>query len=116
MFKDMRRAPRTRTVLTGILYAKADGFTSDCVINDVSETGARIKTQAGSIVPGDVFLIQLRDYVAHHAKVAWRRDNGSLGLTFMSKQDLRDGSANAPVAAMRALCVEHSLRTVMPEN
>ena len=110
MYSDLRKCRRKRTLLAGVLSYGPGISTVDCKIMDVSETGARVKAEPGSIVPAHVFLVHLRDYVAYEARVAWRRDNGNLGLRFMAAHDLRAEPTDELRAAMRTYCVEHSLR------
>jgi len=115
-YSDMRRSRRTKTVLTGTLFFRQDGLTLDCVIADISETGARVRIGPASAVPAEVFLVHLRDYVAYEAMVAWRSADGTLGLRFKSEHDLRKEPEDKRRAAMRDYCVEHGLRSVPPPN
>jgi hypothetical protein len=115
-YSDMRRSRRTKTVLAGTLFSGQDGLTLDCVIADLSETGARVRIEPESVLPAEVFLVHLRDYVAYEATIAWRRENGMLGLRFKSEHDLRKEPEDKRKMAMRAYCAEHSLRSVPPPN
>ena len=115
-YSDMRRSRRTKTVLAGTLFFGQEGLTLDCVIADLSETGARVRIEPASVVPAEVFLVHLRDYVAYEAMVTWRREDGTLGLRFKSERSLRHEPEDKLQSAMRAYCVEHSLRSVPPPN
>jgi PilZ domain-containing protein len=112
MYSDLRKSWRKRTLLAGVLSYGPGISTVDCKIMDVSETGARVQVEPGSILPADVFLVHLRDYTAYDAKVVWRRGKGNLGLQFNARHDLRLEPTDELRAAMRTYCVEHSLRTV----
>ena len=60
----------------------ADGGTYwiDCAIRDISGVGAGITLPAERVVPKRVFLIVMRDGIAHEAEVRWqvRRNLGVL--------------------------------------
>jgi hypothetical protein len=63
-------------------------FSVDCTIRDLSETGARIRTGANSLIEDRVWLIHLRAGVAYQAIVAWR-GSLELGLRFSEQIDLK---------------------------
>jgi PilZ domain-containing protein len=111
-FSDLRRAKRSRTLLAGKLCF-GSGLSADCTISDLSDSGARVRSNTAAIIPPEVFLVHLRDQRAFEATVVWRRANGNLGLKFKAVHDLRDPSTDE-LKLLRAHCVEHGLRTSMP--
>jgi len=111
-FSDLRRSKRTRTLLAGKL-CYGSGLSTDCTISDISESGARVRSETAAILPAEVFLIHLRDQKAFEATVVWRRANGNLGLKFKAVHDLSNPSTDR-LRLLRVHCVEYGLRTSMP--
>jgi len=105
---DRRQHPRTRTSLQGKLSFGHASFAIDCLILDLGEGGARVRTQNGQKIPDKVILIRLRDRIAHEARVAWSNENGTVGLKFESTHDL-DQSKTPGLKALRQYCVEYDL-------
>src|SRR5690348_18038073 len=85
--EELRKSRRKRTLMRGKLAYGAGAFSIDCVISDLSETGARVQVQEGATIPEEVYLIHLRTRIAYESKVAWRRDNFA-GLEFNGSHDL----------------------------
>ena len=106
--EELRTSRRKRTLLRGKLAYGAGAFSVDCVISDLSETGARVQVEQGATFPEQVYLIHLRERTAYESKVVWRRDNFA-GLEFGTAHDLE--SATAPeLKLMRLYCVDHAPR------
>src|ERR1051326_3262248 len=106
--EEFRKSRRTRTLLRGKLAYGAGAFSIDCVISDLSETGARVQVQTGASIPERVYLVHLRARTAYEAKVMWRRDNFA-GLEFTASHDLE--TATAPeLKLMRLYCVDSAPR------
>jgi hypothetical protein len=106
--EELRASRRKRTLLRGKLAYGAGAFSVDCVISDLSETGARVQVEQGATFPEQVYLIHLRARTAYESKVVWRRDNFA-GLEFGTAHDLE--SAAAPeLKLMRLYCVDHAPR------
>ena len=48
-----RSSPRKRTLKTGkILFGEKDAVTVDCIVRNVSETGARLQVPVTIMIPG----------------------------------------------------------------
>jgi hypothetical protein len=105
---EARRARRQRTLLRGKLAYGSAAFSVDCVISDLSETGARVQVQAGATVPEQVYLVHLRTRTAYESKVVWHRDN-FVGLEFKSAHDL-ETATSAEMKLMRLFCVDNAPR------
>lgn len=103
-----RQARRQRTLLRGKLAYGSGAFSIDCVISDLSETGARVQIQAGATVPEQIYLVHLRTRTAYDSKVVWHRDN-YVGLEFKTAHDL-ETETSAEMKLMRLYCVEHAPR------
>ena len=105
----MRRAPRRRSLLSGkLVFDQAGACSLDCVIRDLSETGARIRLGGALPTPAAVHLVDLRHGVAYEARVLWRR-GVEIGLAFGAAHPL-DQAATPELRAMRRLWVEHLAR------
>ncbi|MEE8393550.1 MAG: PilZ domain-containing protein [Rhodospirillales bacterium] len=85
---DLRKSGRRKTIFGGVLF-DGDGKKWECSIFDISETGARVKTQAdlemGMHV--DMKINKFNDF--RRAEVVWDR-NGYIGLQFLVKIDRTD--------------------------
>jgi hypothetical protein len=82
-----RRSARHRAFLGAKLIFGDAAFTIDCVVRDLSETGARVKLPEGQAVPDHLYLLETRSGVAYEAHVAWKR-HPEIGLEFLQKHDL----------------------------
>jgi hypothetical protein len=85
---NQRKARRQRTLLGGkVIYG--DGQTvRDCIIRDISDTGARISIAKGEVIPTRVFLIDRRTPIAYEAAVSWIKVP-DFGLTFSKTYSLK---------------------------
>lgn len=82
-----RQKPRRRTILGGRLFSP-DGSGHDCLVKDLSRTGACLTSEA-TLAPDDVVQIKLTKFEAIlAARVMWVR-NGKYGIHFLGeRQDL----------------------------
>ncbi len=105
---ERRRAGRLRALLAGKL-ANDDATTSiDCVIRNISDTGAMIETTTPQLIPNRLHLVQIKEGVAWDVEVIWRRGN-RIGLTLGERHDLRD-STTKQLRALRAIWSQMALR------
>ena len=88
---DHRRAARQRSFLGAKLVYGEGVFTVDCVVRDVSPTGARIKVPEGQAVPDQVYLVEMRSGIAYEARVVWKR-HPEIGLQFVHQHGLAEAS------------------------
>ena len=88
---EARRAVRQRSFLGAKLSYGDGAFTFDCVVRDVSETGARVKVPQGLAVPNHVFLVETRSGIAYEARVVWKR-HPEIGLEFVHQHGLAEAS------------------------
>ncbi|MEM9028003.1 MAG: PilZ domain-containing protein [Pseudomonadota bacterium] len=79
---ERRQAPRQR-VLKGAVAAYADRHMSiDCMVRDISATGARLKSAHAQMIPDTFDLIIELDGLEAECEVVWRKD-GELGVRFL---------------------------------
>ena len=84
-----RRPVRRRRVLLGGIVSYAQGEQSfECTIRDITDAGARLLTRDRQF-PVDFFLINVRDRVAHNARVIWSK-GPEVGVTFHNTFRLAD--------------------------
>ncbi|MDO9222385.1 MAG: PilZ domain-containing protein [Caulobacter sp.] len=105
---DRRRAGRHRALLTGKLANEDATTTIDCVIRNISDTGAMIETSTPHLIPNRLHLVQIKDGTAWDVEVIWRRGN-RIGLTLGDRHDLRE-STDRQLKALRAIWSQMALR------
>jgi hypothetical protein len=76
-----RLARRQRVLKQGKILLANNLSVVDCVVRDMSETGARLLCGDQAAVPGEFRLVTPSDSLMREAKVIWRRD-GQLGVRF----------------------------------
>ena len=86
-----RAAPRQRVLFGGKIVYDDGAFSVDCVIRDLSASGAKITLGPRVSIPSDVWFIDLHDGIAYPSQVAWRR-TPHIGLRFLKRVEL----ASAP--------------------
>ena len=92
-----RSNSRKRVLLPGLIVHGHGAFTCDCVLRDVSPTGARIIIREHVQIPERFYLINIRDGVAHDAYRIWGKGRET-GVKFESVIPL---AANADPAFQR---------------
>jgi hypothetical protein len=98
---DRRRAPRRGVALGGQLFFGLCGLSIDCVIRDISDSGARVAVPKASWrAPSSVKLLSAREGRVYCGKMVWNRGR-YLGLDFTSVHDLRT-STDPELAPIRA--------------
>jgi PilZ domain-containing protein len=84
--EDQRRAPRKKVYFRGKIVYGSDGeYSLDCMINDLSATGAKITLNKSEFIPQHFFLIDFQNDVAHESVVMWikvRETVTKFGLSF----------------------------------
>src|SRR5688572_21809518 len=71
---DERIVWRKRVLRGGkVVYGEEGEFTLDCLIHDVSESGARISLKPNEFIPTNFFLVDVQKGVAHEAQATWVR-------------------------------------------
>ena len=81
MVRDKRKAKR-RAVRYGAWFALADGSLSECVLCDISETGARLMVHDDAVVPEKfVMVLSVNRAARRCCKVVWRNPQ-QVGVKF----------------------------------
>jgi hypothetical protein len=96
--QDRRTAVRIQTQRSGKILCGA--FAWDCVIRDLSSSGAKVQMLQSAAPPGQVQLVDLVAGLAHDVSVAWQRDR-EIGLRIGRTYDLRGLTPAAASAAKR---------------
>ncbi|MDB5506073.1 MAG: pilus assembly protein PilZ [Devosia sp.] len=79
---ELRRAPRHRTLKKGHIIV-SDGFsTIDCLVRNLSDTGAQLKVASVLGIP-DSFPLKLSDGQTLQCRVAWKRET-EIGVEFIT--------------------------------
>jgi hypothetical protein len=86
--ENRRIASRSRTLLAGKIIIGEGLISPDCVIRDLSSSGARVRISAETDLPPTVRLLVIKEGLLFEANVAWRRDDQT-GLVFVGQCDLR---------------------------
>jgi hypothetical protein len=78
---EQRRSPRRRVLKAGtISFGTAAGI--DCVVKNISDTGALISVESSVGVPNNFTLVIRADSLKREAVVKWRRAR-SIGIAFV---------------------------------
>ena len=78
--QDRRRTPRNKVIYGGL--AEADGTSRECVVRNLSETGASIEFRNDIRLPREHLLLKIaRKGRAFAARIVWWRDN-FVGVAF----------------------------------
>ncbi len=92
-----------------VVYDHGD-ISQDCVIRDLTDTGARIKLESAVPLPRQIYLIDYKKGIAHLSEVVWSTPP-THGLTFIRHLDLRDEDSKDPfVKLLRRLWLERVAR------
>ena len=83
MAEDERRnSARQRTVMRGCIYYDKRSAAADCLVRDVSDSGARLELSANVVIPDLIELYIPKREETHHARVLWRHDN-EIGVAYV---------------------------------
>jgi len=77
-----RRAVRRRTLKNGKIVLPGTWGSYDCIIKDVSDTGARLRLAGESVIlPKDFELVFVTEALTYPVHLRWRRDQDA-GVEF----------------------------------
>jgi len=92
MVSDERLVWRKRVLRGGkVVYGEEGEFSLDCLIHDVSESGARISLKPNEFIPTNFYFIDTQKGLAHEASATWVRVIKSIpqfGLKFSRTHEL----------------------------
>ena len=101
MNSESRRDVRKRTFLRGRILYNGGAASMDCIIRDMSESGARLELSETSALP-EVFDLYIQNKDAtFRAMLCWRR-GGEVGVTFEAagQRTITQPASDASVAAL----------------
>jgi len=84
---ECRKEARIGTFETARIRSRRDQFARECVVTDMSRSGARIGVVGAADVPDEVELFVSRLNFWRRARVVWRRQS-SCGIEFHAGSDL----------------------------
>jgi PilZ domain len=80
---EKRHASRHKSFLRGYMYIGKSPFPVECLVRDISDTGARLK-YSGLILASDIINLHIPNKgQILRAKVQWR-EAGEIGISFVS--------------------------------
>jgi len=97
-FVERRTSPRRKTRFKATIVHGAELATLGCLVVDLSDSGARIRTEFADILPAAFYLIWHAERSVIEAEMIWR-SGGELGVRFKSKRSL-EGKLTAELAAV----------------
>ena len=84
---ERRDATRRRTRLrSGKIVDARDGFVTECLVHDLSETGMRLRLPTGVALPAVFQVYDDQSGRLQRAELSWRRADEA-GIRFMSGED-----------------------------
>ncbi len=117
---ELRRETRLRTFLKGRIIFNNGNSSMDCLIRDLSASGARLMLSQTATLPASFDLIIPAKGLTHKATLRWRKDD-SIGVTFAEDAarpapSLADATPAALIARIHELEAENaSLRRQLKE-
>ncbi|GJD32445.1 hypothetical protein PMNALOAF_3718 [Methylobacterium adhaesivum] len=79
-----RREVRQRTFLKGRIHFNKGASSMDCLVRDMSASGARLALSETTTLPDAFDLYIPQKEKTYRSTLAWRRD-GSIGVTFLDE-------------------------------
>lgn len=101
----VERINRRRTILRGKIVFGLAARSVDCIIRDLSDTGAKVRLAGAEKLPKIAWLVDAGRGLAFEAQVIWTRDR-DLGLKFIQCRNLSE-EHSPEFRAMRQLWIEH---------
>ena len=105
---ERRNRSRQRALLAGKLATPGAAETIDCVIRNISSTGAMVETPSPQLIPNEIQLMQVKEGFAYDAEVIWRRGN-RIGLILKDRHDLKE-PVEGNLKILRAIWTQMALR------
>jgi hypothetical protein len=95
MTAEKRSAPRTRAFLKGKAIFNNRQSTLDCLVRDISATGARLEVSNAVLLPESFDLYVAQKDTTLRARISWRRD-GEIGVEFEQPHAAAPGQPDLP--------------------
>ena len=80
---DKRKHRRNRTLKEGQIVFNAGSSVVDCIIRDRSESGAKLRLPAVTLVPKSFDLLSFTEGMLYPAEIMWRRGD-DVGVVFVA--------------------------------
>lgn len=80
---ERRASPRIRVFKKGKLILPNRNSVFDCMIRDISDTGARLSCENAGLLPNELQLMFYAIREVRYVRVVWRRP-GELGVQFLT--------------------------------
>jgi hypothetical protein len=82
---DDRKGRRSKTLLTAkLIYGGFSPSIIDCIVRDLTETGARVETDVLLQLP-EIFSLQLQGGVRRRVRRCWAKGN-AIGIEFLDEE------------------------------
>lgn len=98
---ERRASPRRKTRFKATVVYGAERSTVNCVVRDLSETGARLKLDLPGDLPTTFHLIWVADRAVLEVEAVWR-SQGEMGVKFLSKHNIQGRLSSELAAVCRA--------------
>ena len=99
-----RKERRQRVFLSGLIFVPESHSTFDCLIKDISETGAKISIPAEALIPNRFLLVNVKGHQAYEVQSV-RRTKQEMGLKILRPISLTEASS-VEARHLRRLLVE----------
>jgi hypothetical protein len=112
---DKRDSDRVRAFLRAQIIFNNRMSTIDCIIKNISSTGARVALGDSFAVPAEFDIYIPQRNCSHHAKLVWR-DKDSIGIDFVDAVHQAGSSSSADAAEPVAIGGEARIRQLEVQN
>ena len=69
---DLRRSVRVRTFFGGRIVFHDGAYIYDCIVRDLSESGARVEIPEARMIPRRFYFLVSKEEVAYDCELVWR--------------------------------------------
>ncbi len=98
---ERRASPRRKTRFKATIVYGEERLTANCVVRDLSETGARLKLELPGELPTNFHLIWVADRAVLEVEAVWRSQD-EIGVKFLSKHNIQGRLSSELAAVCRA--------------
>lgn len=81
---EKRTTPRRRVLKGGKIFFHLGHSSIDCVIRNMSDTGAKLQVETTLAIPDEIELLVNQDEMVYPSTVAWRK-GAEMGIRFTGK-------------------------------
>jgi hypothetical protein len=98
---ERRAHPRRKTRFRATIVFGDERATANCIVQDLSESGARLKIDHAEAIPTDFHLIWVAERAVLEVQAVWR-SRGEIGVKFKAKHNIQGRLSNELAAVCRA--------------